>query len=248
MSKKTLLTPGLFIVGSDTDVGKTVVTCCIARALVKAGLKVGVYKPVASGCERENGTLVSDDALLLWHAANKPGDLEAVCPQRFAAPLAPYLAARKEKKQIDERLLQTGYAYWQQRSDIVLVEGAGGILSPLTEEETVADFAVTLGLPLVAVVVNKIGMLNQALLTVAAALHLAKPLPMAALVVNDLIPLNTDQSKESLAADRFLQRSNPEELLRLLPRMPQTRLKHNAKQFTPLLDWPSLAKTATRKS
>src|SRR5688572_7090297 len=96
--------PGLFITGTDTGVGKTYIGCLIARSLRAAGLSVGVYKPAASGCQREGDTLVSEDAVALWQAAGQPGELERVCPQRFAAPLAPHLAAREEGRSIDEAL------------------------------------------------------------------------------------------------------------------------------------------------
>ena len=97
MSRRT---PGLFITGTDTGVGKTYVATLIVRSLLRAGHRVGVYKPVASGCRPERGTLVSDDALALWDAAGRPGELERVCPQRFEAPLAPPLAARAEGKEV----------------------------------------------------------------------------------------------------------------------------------------------------
>ena len=87
---------GLFITGTDTEVGKTRVTAMIARSLVAAGYRVGVYKPAASGCRREGDELIADDAVALWEAAGRPATLEQVCPQRFEAPLAPHLAAREE--------------------------------------------------------------------------------------------------------------------------------------------------------
>src|SRR5438270_13346863 len=90
---------GLFVIGTDTGVGKPRVAARIAAALAKAQLKVGVYKPAASGCRRVGKHLVSDDAVALWNAAGRPGTLNAVCPQRFAAPLAPHLAAKEERKQ-----------------------------------------------------------------------------------------------------------------------------------------------------
>ncbi len=117
--------PGLFITGTDTGVGKTYVAALIARALVASGRRVGVYKPAASGCTRDaQGRIVSDDAVALWEAAGRPGDLEHVCPQRFLAPLAPHLAARAEGKTLDADLLRAGLDYWKARSDIILVEGA----------------------------------------------------------------------------------------------------------------------------
>src|SRR3954454_18430711 len=106
-------TAGLFVVGTDTAVGKTFVAARIAAALHRAGVKVGVYKPAASGCRRVGRALVSDDAVALWEAAGRPGELKAVCPQRFAAPLAPHLAAKAERKEIDSKLLRRGMDYWR---------------------------------------------------------------------------------------------------------------------------------------
>src|SRR5687767_5738803 len=112
---------GLFITGTDTGVGKTYVAAIVARELAAAGKRVGVYKPVASGCRRENGGLISDDAVTLWEAAGRPGELDAVCPQRFEAPLAPHLAARAEGRTVDPQLLRSGLEYWRQTSEIVIV-------------------------------------------------------------------------------------------------------------------------------
>ena len=142
---------GLFITGTDTGVGKTYVAALVARALAAEGRRVGVYKPVASGCRRQGDRLVSDDALSLWEAAGRPGELERVCPQRFAAPLAPHLAARAEDARVDEEQLRRGLDYWIERSDIVIVEGVGGLMSPLTDDEYVADLAYEFGYPLVVV-------------------------------------------------------------------------------------------------
>ncbi len=128
-------TCGLFVVGTDTGVGKTYVAARIVAALAADGLRVGVYKPAASGCQRVGRALVSDDAVALWRAAGQPGELRAVCPQRFTAPLAPHLAAREERKEIDARLLRRGIDYWRKRSDVVIVEGAGGLMSPISERD-----------------------------------------------------------------------------------------------------------------
>jgi dethiobiotin synthetase len=180
MSKRTA---GLFITGTDTGVGKTYVGCLIARSLRAGGLRVGVYKPVASGCRREGDTLVSDDALTLWQAAGEPGALERVCPQRFAAPLAPHLAARAEGRAIDEPLLCAGLDYWRDRSDIVLVEGAGGLMSPLTDDTYVADLAAELRFPLIIVTRNALGTIHQTLATLIAAAAFENGLPIAGIVL-----------------------------------------------------------------
>ncbi|MCE5266390.1 MAG: dethiobiotin synthase [Planctomycetaceae bacterium] len=180
--------PGLFITGTDTGVGKTHVGGLIARHLAARGHKVGVYKPAASGCSREGGVLVSDDAVTLWEAAGRPGDLEHVCPQRFAAPLAPHLAAVVEGRRLDAELLRKGIEYWRPRSDIILVEGAGGLMSPMGEHEYVADLAAAFGFPLLIVVRNVLGCVNHALQTLIAATAFGEGLTVAGLVMNHPAP------------------------------------------------------------
>ncbi len=190
---------GLFITGTDTEVGKTYVAALLAAELAAAGCRVGVYKPAASGCEPAPGAdpsqpcmLVSDDAVALWEAAGRPGELDRVCPQRFAAPLAPHLAARAEGKQLDAARLRTGLDYWTARSDFILVEGAGGVLCPLGDDELMADLAADFGFPLVIVARNALGTINHTLLTVDAAERRA--LPIAGIILNTPAPRPDDPS------------------------------------------------------
>ncbi len=181
--------PGLFVTGTDTGVGKTYVAAMIARALAAEGRRVGVYKPAASGCGRDaHGNLTSDDALQLWEAAGKPGDLEHVCPQRFVAPLAPHLAARAEGRELDFDQLRWGLDYWRPRSDVVVVEGAGGLFSPLGDEKLNIDLALALGFPLVVVAANRLGTIHATIATLKAAHDsfrgILQRLPFAAVVLN----------------------------------------------------------------
>lgn len=222
---------GFFVVGTDTGVGKTYVAARIAAALFSQGLKVGVYKPAASGCQQVGRKLVSDDAVALWEAAGKPGTLEAVCPQRFAAPLAPHLAAKEEGKRMEAKLLRTGIEYWRERSDVVVVEGAGGLLSPLTDKKYVADLAEAFGYSLVVVVPNRIGAINGCLLTLTAAAARAKPLTVAAIVVNDVLPPEVDDPSTA---------SNVQEIKKRCG-LPVLSLKHGAEQFDGPVDWLRLA-------
>lgn len=175
---------GLFITGTNTDVGKTYVAALIARSLVAAGHHVGVYKPVASGCRREGDTLVADDAEILWEAAGRNGDFERACPQRFELPVAPPRAALAEGRRVDRDLLRTGLDYWRDQCEIVLVEGAGGLMSPLSEEDYNLDLARDLGLPLVIVAANELGTINATLQTVITAQAAAPELPIAGIVLN----------------------------------------------------------------
>jgi dethiobiotin synthetase len=185
---------GLFVTGNDTGVGKTHVAAMIARDAAAQGLRVGVYKPAASGCRRENGDIVSDDAVELWKAAGSPGELDKVCPQRFIAPLAPHLAAKEEGKELDAQLLREGLEYWRERSDILIVEGTGGLMSPLTDDEYVADLAHDFGFPLVVVARNQIGVINQTLQTMIVAMTFRDGLDIAGIVLNRTTPPDDDPS------------------------------------------------------
>lgn len=179
---------GLFITGTDTGVGKTRVAACIARTLADGGLRVGVYKPVASGCPLVQGELISEDAAELWEAAGRFGELSEVCPQRFAAPLAPPLAARVQGREVDAARLRSGLRYWLERADVVLVEGAGGLLSPVTDTEFVADVALDFGFPLVVVAANALGVINQTLQTLLVASAFRSGLDVAGVVLNHPCP------------------------------------------------------------
>jgi dethiobiotin synthetase len=190
---------GLFITGTGTSVGKTYVAVLIARALGESGRRVGVYKPVASGCERRDGRLVSPDAVALWEAAGRTGKLEQVCPQMFVAPLAPHLAARAEDRHVDRELLRTGIEFWRESCDIVLVEGAGGLMSPLSDSDYNADLAAEFGYPLVVVAVNELGTINATLQTLLTARHSRAGLPVAGVVLNSPRPLTDDPSTASNA-------------------------------------------------
>jgi dethiobiotin synthetase len=168
----------------------------IARALVDEGRRVGIYKPAASGCQREGGELVADDAVTLWEAAGRPGELCQVCPQQFSAPLAPPRAAALEGRRVDPQLLRTGVDYWRQSSDIVIVEGAGGLMSPLSDEDYNIDLAIDLGYPLLIVAANELGVINATLQTIIAARAKAPRLSIAGVVLNQV---NDSSADESLA-------------------------------------------------
>lgn len=191
------MTRGLFITGTDTSVGKTYVAALIARSLAAAGRRVGVYKPVASGCHIELSRIDSPDAVALWEAAGRPGELAHVCPQQFAAPLAPHLAARAEGRTVDPQLLRSGLDYWRKRSDFVLVEGAGGLLSPVSDDEYNADLAAEFGYPLVVVSANVLGTINATLQTLVAARTFHAGLAVAGVVLNNPVLRPNDPSTAS---------------------------------------------------
>lgn len=158
-----------FITGTDTSVGKTFITAGIASALTRKGLSVGVMKPVETGCPLKSEELVPEDALLLKEAAGASDALDIINPYRFRLPLAPSVAARLEGVAIEFERLAGCFDEIQKAHDIVLVEGAGGLMTPLTDEKTNANLAFVLGLPLIVVAGSKLGVVNHTLLTVETA-------------------------------------------------------------------------------
>lgn len=160
-----------FFAGTDTDVGKTYCAAAVAAKLTHSGKRIGVYKPVESGCRRDNGQLVPADAHRLWRAAGRPRTLEEVCPQRFEAPLAPPQAARLEAREVDAELLRRGAVCWENGGyDVVLVEGAGGLMSPLADGILNLDLVRLFPTArLLIVAANRLGAIHQTLATCEAA-------------------------------------------------------------------------------
>jgi len=183
---------GLFITGTDTGVGKTAVTAAIVRQMLAEGIPVGAYKPAASGVEEAPEGPLWRDVEILWRALQGNYPRERICPQVFVAPLAPPVAAEQEGKQVDRQLLRTGLDWWQGRVDAVLIEGAGGLLSPLAEEDSVADVARDLGFPLLIVGRLGLGTINHTMLTVEAAR--SRGLEVAGIVLNEAVRLAADDT------------------------------------------------------
>jgi len=161
----------LFFAGTDTEVGKTYCASLAASGLSGDGYRVGVYKPVASDCRRNGDRWVCDDAVSLWEAAGRPGTLGHVCPQCFEAPLAPPEAARAENRTVDPALLRRGADRWTSGPfDVVIVEGAGGLMSPLADGVLNVDLLLQLRpASLIIVAANRLGVIHQVLSCCEAA-------------------------------------------------------------------------------
>lgn len=176
---------GVFVTGTDTGVGKTVVGCALARALSARGEPVAVRKPVESGCERQGEALHPADGEALRVAAGEREPLDIVTPLRLVHALSPERAARLEGMELELYDLIAA-AKTGAPDDFYLVEGAGGILSPLAIDTLNADLAVALGLPVLLVVADRLGCINHALLSVEAIER--RGLRIAAVVVNAATP------------------------------------------------------------
>jgi dethiobiotin synthetase len=177
---------GYFITGSDTDVGKTYIACQIVRQLCRLGFELETRKPAESGCiEASNGDLITQDAAALRLANANREPIERINRYRFRAALAPHRAARLEGQQISSQTLIDAC----KRDDpehCLIVEGAGGFYSPLAEDGLNADLASALGLAVIIVVNDRIGAVNQALMTLQAVT--SRALHVAALILNQVAP------------------------------------------------------------
>ncbi|MHB9026942.1 MAG: dethiobiotin synthase [Armatimonadota bacterium] len=171
---------GIFITGTDTGVGKTLVCGCLAGYLQARGMRVITQKWVQTGCREAAEDLLLHRAL---GGLEEVAELEdALNPYCFAYPASPHLAAAREGVEIDPEVIAAAYRRLEARFDLVLVEGAGGALVPLTEETLIVDLAAQLGLSALVVVRNGLGCINHALLTVEALR--SRNIPLAGLVFN----------------------------------------------------------------
>jgi len=186
------LTRSYFITATDTGAGKTFVASSIARALRLKGVDIGVMKPVESGCPVVDGMLVPADAMTLKEASGSADPIDEICPYRFSQALSPHLAARFFGVEIDFEVILNEYRKLSLKHSIMLVEGAGGLLAPLTDRLTMAELAAELDLPLIIVAPSKLGVINHTLMTVEAAQR--RGLRIAAVVVNEICEFPDDSS------------------------------------------------------
>jgi dethiobiotin synthetase len=204
---------GAFLTGTDTGCGKTTAGAAIACAARAAGRRVRVLKPVETGCSEQDGELVPADARALAQAAGDERGDAALCPYRLALAAAPAVAAREAGIEIDPGRIRAAFRDACRGADLVLVEGAGGLLVPIAPELDMAGLAAALELPLLVVARSSLGTINHTLLTLASAR--ARGLRVAAVIANDA-------AAEVSAAER----SNFAWLEQALPPTPCFRLPH----------------------
>jgi len=195
----------LFVAGAGTDVGKTWVTAALARALIAAGRTVAVFKPVASGYDPAHPE--ESDAGRLLAALGRPPtpqNIHDVCPLRFAEPLSPPAAARREGVilSLDDLVGSCRARIQAAEADVLLIEGVGGLMSPLTDETTGLDLMAALGVPAVLVGGTYLGGISH-LLTAHEVLK-ARGLPVAALVASESPPPAPDFAETVADMRRFV--------------------------------------------
>lgn len=174
---------GYFVTGTDTGIGKTVISCALIRALRESGHPVAPRKPVESGCETRNGRLFPADGAALREAAGAPfPDLDRVTPYRYAHALAPDRAARLAGATLHVESLKQACLADADQDALRVVEGAGGFYSPLAEDGLNADLAAALGLPVILVAPDRLGTMSHVLLCAEAIEH--RGLQLALVVLN----------------------------------------------------------------
>ena len=202
---------GLFITGTDTGVGKTVVACALAAWCRRHHVNVGVMKPIATGGHRlgwgHTARWVSDDARRLAACADVTDPWPLINPVCFNEPLAPWTAALRARRPVALRAARDAFRVLRARHDVLIVEGVGGLLVPLTAHAMLADLARQLGLPLLLVTRPGLGTLNHTLLSLECAA--TRGLPIAGMVINHTEP----SSRNAIA--RVISRTNIEVLKRL---------------------------------
>ncbi len=179
------MTRGLFVTGTDTEVGKTAITAGLAAVLKNRGVNAGVMKPISAGSRA--------DAKLLKRAANH--SLDIINPISLRDPLSPNIAAQRENKKLDLAPVFNAFNHLSKIHDCLLIEGVGGLLVPITDNILVADLAVCLKLPLLIVARAALGTINHTLLTIEAAR--ARNLQINSVIYNTLSPGAIDLSAQT---------------------------------------------------
>jgi dethiobiotin synthetase len=176
-----------FVIGTDTNVGKTYVASALVQHFVQSGLKTVGMKPIASGCElNQQGELFNEDALALINVSNVSAPLDLINPYRFAPAIAPHIAAEQVGVVINLDSISQVYLQLTMLADVVVVEGAGGFFVPLNQTQTLADLAMQLNIPIILVVGMRLGCINHAMLTVEAIQ--ARKLKLVGWVANQIDP------------------------------------------------------------
>ncbi|MGV7221778.1 MAG: dethiobiotin synthase [Nitrospinales bacterium] len=161
---------GIFITGTDTDIGKTVVTTCLLAALKNRGLSVGIMKPIETGVDPECNSIANSDAKFLHQVSGNKNSPKEVCQYRFKTAASPLQAALEDDVDpVDEKIILKAYSQLAEKHDLVLVEGIGGLLVPIRENYLVVNLIVDLQIPIIVVSPFKLGAINHTLLTLEIA-------------------------------------------------------------------------------
>ncbi|MCG8710486.1 ATP-dependent dethiobiotin synthetase BioD [Brenneria sp. 4F2] len=216
-----------FVTGTDTEVGKTIASSALLQAANRAGYRTAGYKPVASGCEVTPLGIRNGDALSLQANSGVRLDYQSVNPLAFVEPTSPHIVSAAEQRPIRLSALSAGLRALEEQADWLLVEGAGGWLTPLSEQDTFADWVAQEQLPVILVVGIKLGCINHALLTANAIRQ--SGLMLSGWIANDIMPPGR-RHQEYLSS---LQQRLPAPMLGEIPHLPDP-LTRNLGQYIDL--------------
>lgn len=173
---------GVFITGTDTGVGKTIISAAIARVLLNSGVNVGVMKPVETGCAHGPKGLIPTDSEFLIKAARSKDPKDLITPYALKAPVAPCEAAEREGVEIIEEYIRDCYLHLKSRHTFMVVEGAGGLMVPIYRRFLVSDLVQLLELPIILVARPNVGTINHTLLSINYAQ--SQGIPLLGFVIN----------------------------------------------------------------
>ena len=209
---------GIFITGTDTGVGKTLIAGAIAKVFSQKGKKIGVFKPVATGCKK---SLVSEDAQFLSRCANSKLALDVINPVTFEIPASPFICEKAENKKVDPKKISAAYKQICQKSDFVIVEGIGGIKVPITDRIDVLGLAKAFKLSVVIVARSKLGTINHTLLTIDAIRRAG--LSLAGVVINGYDEKTKDFAEKTNA--KIIKKLGKVKILAVVPFDDKTNVK-----------------------
>jgi dethiobiotin synthetase len=233
--------PGLFVTATDTEVGKTVIAGAIAHHFLRQGARVAVCKPIATGCVNRREGLVSEDAEFLASCADARFPLDLICPVRYREPLGPQVAADRAGAPVDWPAVDRSLRLMSAESDVIVVEGVGGVLVPLDQDHTVLDLARWLKLPAVVVARPGLGTINHTLLTVDALRR--ADVRVAGVVINRYPADGATVAEET--APRYIEKWAKCPVLAIVPNQTNfTRPPLPANLLSPIdrVDWAALAR------
>lgn len=200
---------GFFITGTDTGVGKTIITAVLITAIKHLGLKACGMKPIETGCKiavsGKEKTLIPSDGTFLKNISNVNESVDLITPVRFMNPLAPLPASEMEGRTVNLKKIQKAYTELSKKYEAIVVEGIGGLLVPITKDYFVLDLAKDFGLPLIVVSRPGLGTINHTMLTVNYAIK--EGLTVAGIIINYSQP-----PEGSLAED-----TNPDVITKISP-------------------------------
>lgn len=203
----------IFVTGTDTDIGKTVVTAGIAAVMQSLGYKAGVFKPFQSGAEEKNGFFVSPDLAFV-----KTVDfyIETRCSYLLKAPTAPLIAAELEGEHMEFSVVQSDFNALRKKCEVILVEGAGGLMVPALEGKTMADIIKALNLPALIVARPDLGTINHTLLTINQAKCMG--IDVSGVIINRYPEGTTDAAIKT--APRLIEEYSDAKILGIIPEIP----------------------------